>query len=415
MNNYKKVILDNGIPLYIYNDPTLKQVYFGCVIEYGSSGRFSKFNLDGQDYSVRPGCAHFLEHLLGERSKYGNIYTNFNLRCYDYDAYTAVDHTCYDFCGVIDVKQSIKELIEAIEEPVFDEQDVEDTKCAIEEEASMQLDAYNQIAAKVAENILFSGYREYDKSYSDIGTRANNRKMDIDTLRTCYKAFYKDENKKLILAGNINEQEMVDYINGIYARIPRHTSSLILPSYDLEGIEKKHQSITRSINIDINSFAFKIKKPDELSKRDVQFCMDIFAEYLFGELSKFAIDTRKRKLVDGLKASYSLWVENYLKYVQSYISQKSDKYFNRILDVTRKKDISKEEFELIKKLLLAEIVRELDFKYSMLDDFGRKTRYTEDFSDLDYVSGINYDKFREMLGLLDFSQYTTGEIKKKIK
>ena len=36
-----------------------------------------KFELDGKKYSVNPGVAHFLEHLLGEKSKYGDIYSRF--------------------------------------------------------------------------------------------------------------------------------------------------------------------------------------------------------------------------------------------------------------------------------------------------------------------------------------------------
>ena len=35
MNNYKKIILNNGIPLYLYSDKSLKQVMVNYIIKYG--------------------------------------------------------------------------------------------------------------------------------------------------------------------------------------------------------------------------------------------------------------------------------------------------------------------------------------------------------------------------------------------
>ena len=35
MRNYKKIILEKGIPLYLYNDPSMKQVFCGYTIKYG--------------------------------------------------------------------------------------------------------------------------------------------------------------------------------------------------------------------------------------------------------------------------------------------------------------------------------------------------------------------------------------------
>ena len=82
MDNFKKIILNNGIPLYLRVDPTMKKVFVSYNIKYGSSGEWFKFNNNGQDYNVSNGYAHYLEHLLGEHSKYGDMYRNFDKRYY---------------------------------------------------------------------------------------------------------------------------------------------------------------------------------------------------------------------------------------------------------------------------------------------------------------------------------------------
>lgn len=83
VNNYKKIILDNGIPLYLYQDTSMKQVFVNYIVKYGFSGEFFKFNLDGKDYDVGAGYAHYLEHLLLESSQYGDLTNYFSRKGYE--------------------------------------------------------------------------------------------------------------------------------------------------------------------------------------------------------------------------------------------------------------------------------------------------------------------------------------------
>ena len=112
VNNYKKIILDNGIPLYLYQDTSMKQVFVNYIVKYGFSGEWFKFNLDGKDYDMGPGYAHYLEHLLLESSQYGDLTNYFSRKGYENNAYTKKDFTTYYFCGTKDIKDSLKKLIE---------------------------------------------------------------------------------------------------------------------------------------------------------------------------------------------------------------------------------------------------------------------------------------------------------------
>ena len=61
MNKFKKIILNNGIPLYLCVDPSMKRTYVSYNVNYGSSGEWFNFNNEGKDYSVISGYAHYIE------------------------------------------------------------------------------------------------------------------------------------------------------------------------------------------------------------------------------------------------------------------------------------------------------------------------------------------------------------------
>ena len=416
MNNYKKIILDNGIPLYLNSDKNLKQVYFGYYIGYGSSGKWFDFNLNGKDYHVLPGLAHFLEHLLGERSKYGNLYEKFyKERFYDVNAYTSQYHTYYHFLGVDDIKESIKEMIEAIDDPVFTKKDVEQTRHAIEEEASMTTDDYHVIEFNQATNNLYNDYNSFYDTLTSIGNRETTKQIDYDTLKVCYEAFYRDDNKKLVISGNIDEKEIVEFLNNLYKKLPKHNSKVVLPNYDFDPIKTRESMMFRDVKTDINAIGFKIKKPKELTKKDVLICVDIISEFLHGEESEFSIGLKEKRLLDVLKYNYTRWNDNYLEYLHTYISDKSDEYYKTIIDKINSKDITREEYEIIKKSIIADEVRNLDNKYESPEQFGYRVQFTDDYSDIDYFVNLDYERFKEIYNIIDFSNHTKASVKKLVK
>ena len=80
---------------------------------------------EGKVVEVLPGIAHFLEHMLGEHSKYGNMYKIFSDKKYQKNGITYGELTRFYFCGLNDIKESIKILINTIDDPVFTKEDVE--------------------------------------------------------------------------------------------------------------------------------------------------------------------------------------------------------------------------------------------------------------------------------------------------
>ena len=135
-------------------------------------------------------------------------------------------------------------------------------------------------------------------------------------------------------------------------------------------------------------------------------------DYLLSYENDFYLYLRNKGLIDVLQYSYSKWEGDYLSFIHSFFSNKPEDYYGELLRKLNKRDLSKEEFELIKKGLISEEVRDLDDKYYSIGDFGNRMSYTEDYSRVDSFKRFNYERFREVLESLDFDKYTFGRVRK---
>ena len=249
MNKIKKIILNNGIPLYLYVDKSMKKVIVSYNLKYGSSGKWFNFNNNGQDYSVTTGHAHYLEHLLGEHSKFGDMYRNFDNRYQRANAYTGMNETSYYFSGKDDIEKSLEELIIAIDTPVFEQKDVDATRHAIEEESSSYVDDTSKNLYGLLERNLYGGFELFDKTLSPIGNRQTTKEITTEGLYNCYNAFYKDDNKYIIIGGNVDEDRIVDLLNNIYSKITPHNSNLVLPKLDFDSIRTESEVIDVDLDV----------------------------------------------------------------------------------------------------------------------------------------------------------------------
>ena len=98
--------------------------------------------------------------------------------------------------------------------------------------------------------------------------------------------------------------------------------------------------------------------------------------------------------------------------MQSFITSDKDICCEKILQLLSKREISKKEYELVQKEIIANEIRKMDDKYGHINDFPLKLYYTDSYYDTDFYSSINYDKFMDTISLFDFSNYSVGEVKK---
>lgn len=410
MNRFKKIILNNGIPLYLCVDPTMKKVFVSYNLKYGSSGKWFVFNNNGNDYRVITGYAHYLEHLLGEHSKFGDMYRNFDKRFQSANAYTGMNETSYHFNGKDNIEKSLEELIVAIDTPIFDQKDVDATRHAIEEEAASHVDDTSYNLHGLLERNLYNGFELFDKTLSPIGNRETTKQITIDGLYDCYNAFYSNDKKYIIIGGDVDERRIVDFLNNIYSKITSHNSSLILPELNFDSIRSKSEVINGDLVIPKVGLGMKFKKNNSVSLRELYYVLYLIRNNLLE--SNELRDLEKKGVYDVVDFSYITLVNDYIDYSFGFVSKDKDNLISSMLDLLSKRKISEKEYELAKNGLIAAELRSMENKYNHLKSFPHGISLAEDYSECDFYQSIDYNRFMEIVSSLDFSNYTVGEVKK---
>ena len=132
MKNSEIFTLDNGLTVVYYKDDTKHSCTANLIVKYG--GINSDFIINDKHYHINDGMAHFLEHLLIEHSIYGNALLDFRSNYIRTNGMTSSIRTSFYIDTVHDFDENLVKLIKVVNEPVFNEKDINETKYAVIEE-----------------------------------------------------------------------------------------------------------------------------------------------------------------------------------------------------------------------------------------------------------------------------------------
>ncbi|MDE6141885.1 MAG: insulinase family protein, partial [Bacilli bacterium] len=295
--NYIKKTLSNGVKLYLYLDKNMKKYYVDYGVNYGSNGKWHKFYFDDEYYEVPPGCAHFLEHMLGEHSKYGNFYNYMSSKKYQINAATYYNVTHFYFQGTEDIYDCIEKLINVIDNPIFNDDDIAHSKRAIAEETKRVLNNRIRMGCAILGHNIYKDLNLFDETYCTIGNEETTNKLDYKTLKTCYDAFYYDENKTLIIAGNFDEDELTNFLEETYSKLSPHPKRLREFSYKALHQKKKDEQIYyMTTKDDFFSMGFK-QENDKFSRKEVFYLLAFLSDIKFSSETPFIKKLKKEDIL----------------------------------------------------------------------------------------------------------------------
>ena len=415
MQNYLKKTLKNGVKLYLYPDPKMQRFYVDYSVNYGSSGKYYKFYYNNKLVEVLPGIAHFLEHMLGEHSKYGNMYKIFSDKKYQKNGITYGELTRFYFCGLNDIKESIKILINTIDDPVFTKEDVEKTKPAIIEETKLSLNnKYRKSVALCSKNLYKNVEMEHE-SLSQIGTAETTRAIDYDTLKLCYDAFYYDENKTLLIAGNFNPDEMTKYVESIYQELKPHPNKMKPFNYhNLDKVKKPFDVIYENVSEKLVTIGFKQINKLNLPRREIA----TYINYLFYtkllEETDFVDNLKKDRIIAYIGAKwYTFFDDKHFNILIGASVKDYDEYLSRLFKELKINNFKEEDFNRYMKSKIADEAGKIDYKYEVFDGFKVSLPYTEDFSEIEFFKTLTFKKFLKFYQTLTFDNYTIALVEDK--
>lgn len=404
---YKKVVLDNGVRLYVHGDKTMRKYLVSYAVNYGSSGIYSRFTYDGKEYEVLPGCAHFLEHMLLEQSKYGNLYAYFRELKHKSNAYTGDIITKFYFSGVSNIKTSIKKLIDSLENPIFKEKEVEETSHAVAEETKRGLDDPFYCGLHLQYRNLYKDINYCHESLSSIGTEETTNALDYNMLRLCYDAFYNDDNKIITITGPLDEDDMINYIKKIYSKIPRHENKtkLYIPG-NITCIRKKEDILVRNSVEDDYLYIGYNNTLKDFSWFEKNNYISYINQFKFSTNTEFYERLKKENI---MVTNYGCGCDNVFddgnfSYCFRFIVKDKDKFLKEYDKELKNNCFDEKDFELFKKSLLSTHIYSLEDKYFDYDYLPDQIfRFNEETDYVDRVRGLSFERFIKFYNSLDFT------------
>ncbi|NMA07161.1 MAG: insulinase family protein [Ruminococcaceae bacterium] len=194
-----------GVRVYVY--PVFGRFSTSIRLSVNIGSSVLDFKLNDNRISIRPGTAHFLEHIMFEDGKGGNTDDKFISIGSSSNAFTSDDKTVYTASATEDVIGTIELLIELVLNPCFSEDRVEKEKNIIIEEIKMYLD---DVEWTLISSSLSQMYFNHPIKFDIIGSIDSVRKLEVKDLKRLYDAFYRPENISITVAGDVNPAEVFE-------------------------------------------------------------------------------------------------------------------------------------------------------------------------------------------------------------
>ncbi len=224
---YKKTILKNGLRIITVPMEETQSAIGMLLVEAGSDYEKKEIN----------GLSHFLEHMCfkGTKKRTGDeIKLEIDGMGADSNAFTGEEYTGYYAKAHYKRIGKIIDLISDIYlDPIFPEKDINIERGVIIEEINMYEDLPQKIVGEVFDELL---YGDTPAGWRIIGSKENVLKLQRKDFVRYHKKHYVPQKTVLVVAGNIDEKEIIKQAREIFDKIP---SSKIIKKKRVEESQKE--------------------------------------------------------------------------------------------------------------------------------------------------------------------------------
>jgi len=293
---YKK--LNNGLDVYILPKKGFSKTFVTFTTKYGSIDRTFVPIGESEAITVPDGIAHFLEHKMFEKEE-GDVFQKFSESGASANAFTSFTRTAYLFSATDHLYTSTETLLNFVQEPYFTEKTVEKEKGIIGQEITMYDDQPDwRLYFGAIENM----YHTHPVKIDIAGTIESIDKITADHLYTCYNTFYHPSNMLLFVVGNVDQTEMMAFIEDNQNKKEFPEPTPIERHFEEEPTDVAIKD--RVLNMDVQKpkvyVGLKAKRVDlsgdEMLKHEL--AVQIALECLFGRASNFYTEVYEGGLID---------------------------------------------------------------------------------------------------------------------
>ncbi|MEM7231382.1 MAG: pitrilysin family protein [Planctomycetota bacterium] len=298
-----ELVLPSGLSLCFCPKPGFKKKYACYSTFYGSvDNDFSVAG--GKRERVPDGIAHFLEHTLFETEK-GNASDLFAVNGAYNNASTSFTTTTYLFASSDRFYDNLGLLIDFVENPAFRKDKVDKERGIIEQEITGYDDSPDWVSYRT---LLENLYHEHPMRIDIAGTAESIADVDVDSLDSCYRAFYHPSNMCLFVTGDVDQAELFDFVAARSQDRPSTpgVGERFLPD-EPEGVCTATTTLNMEVAIPKLLLGFKEVRVPSSGREFVlrELVSDMALEILFSRSSDLFRELYEKQLIlDDFSASY---------------------------------------------------------------------------------------------------------------
>ena len=195
--------LSNGLAVQVLPRRGFSRKAAYLTVDFGSV--HTRFTLEGQEYTMPAGVAHYLEHKIFEMPDDRDVSAEFAALGAYVNAYTSSDLTSYYFSCTGNFRQCLKLLLEFVGTLHISQESMEKERGIIDQEIGMVADSPGN---RIYENLLTGIYVNHPVRVPILGTRESIREITPQVLETCHRAFYTPGNMVLSVVGDVDPEEV---------------------------------------------------------------------------------------------------------------------------------------------------------------------------------------------------------------
>ena len=286
-------VLPNGLTTVVVPRPgfTKKLAYF--VTDFGSI--HTDFRLEGKEYHVPAGIAHFLEHKMFELPD-RDVTGEFAALGGNVNAFTSYDMTAYYVSCTEHFSENLRLLLEFVSTPYFPEKSVQREMGIIDQEIGMNADTpETRIFAQLTEIM----YRSHPIRVPILGDCDSIRHITPETLHACHKAFYTPGNMILCVIGDVEAEEVVTIASQVLGDEKRPVGEK-LRAWEEEPACAGNVRCQMEVAMPTFLLGFKCEATGTGENAIRQEIIgDLACEALFGESSALYLKLYNEGLIDG--------------------------------------------------------------------------------------------------------------------
>ena len=303
--------LDNGLNVVVIPYKNVNDAFVTLTTRYG--GANYEFSVDGKEYKVPNGIAHFLEHKMFEQKSGIN----------------SLD-TLSSIGGCKNFKDNLNYLLDFVANPYFTDKNVEKEKGIIAEELKMYDDMPDNT---IFERTIYNLFNANPVKYPVGGYVSDVKKITKEDLYNCYNAFYNPKNMFLIITGNVDYKEAFEIV-----RLNQSTKKTISHDVCIKNVDennkvyKKKEIVRGNVSMPYIAHAYKIplKKFKDIDRKKLNLYLSLIFNILFDETSLFYEYTTENKLLETKIDIDTLDTDTHKAFILSFKSNNYNKIIKEI-------------------------------------------------------------------------------------